>query len=195
MLQILDIGTGTGYFAILLSQIGHQVTGIDLTDAMLKEARDNAALYQVHPTFQQMDAQKLAFLDQSFDVVISRNLTWTLPDAEHAYQEWFRVLKPGGVMINLDANYGAADFADTADLPENHAHHQIQDDLMQECEDIKRQLPISSFLRPAWDLETLGRMGVEEFSFDLGISKRIYIEKDEFYNPTPMFLIFAKKQG
>ena len=62
-------------------------------------------------------------------------------------------------------------------------------------EDIKRQLPISSFLRPAWDLETLGRMGVEEFSFDLGISKRIYIEKDEFYNPTPMFLIFAKKQG
>ena len=105
------------------------------------------------------------------------------------------MLKPGGVMINLDANYGAADFADTADLPENHAHHQIQDELMQECEDIKRQLPISSFLRPAWDLETLGRIGVEEFSFDLGISKRIYIEKDEFYNPTPMFLIFAKKQG
>ena len=66
---------------------------------------------------------------------------------------------------------------------------------MQECEDIKRQLPISSFLRPAWDLETLSRIGVEEFSFDLGISKRIYTEKDEFYNPTPMFLIFAKKQG
>lgn len=104
------------------------------------------------------------------------------------------MLKPGGVMINLDANYGAADFADTADLPENHAHHQIQDELMQECEDIKRQLPISSFLRPAWDLETLSRIGVEEFSFDLGISKRIYTEKDEFYNPTPMFLIFAKKQ-
>ena len=89
---------------------------------------------------------------EKFDVIVSRNLTWTLPDAEHAYQEWFRVLKPGGVMINLDANYGAADFADTADLPENHAHHQIQDELMQECEDIKRQLPISSFLRPAWDL-------------------------------------------
>ena len=36
VLQILDVGTGTGYFAILLSQSGHQVTGIDLTDAMLK---------------------------------------------------------------------------------------------------------------------------------------------------------------
>ena len=96
VLQILDVGTGTGYFAILLSQSGHQVTGIDLTDAMLKEARDNAALYQVHPTFQQMDAQKLAFWDQSFDVVISRNLTWTLPDPESAYREWMRVLKKGG---------------------------------------------------------------------------------------------------
>ena len=43
-LRILDVGTGTGYFAILLSQIGHQVTGIDLTDAMLQEARENASL-------------------------------------------------------------------------------------------------------------------------------------------------------
>ena len=102
VLQILDVGTGTGYFAILLSQIGHQVTGIDLTDAMLKEARDNAALYQVHPTFQQMDAQKLAFLDQSFDVVISRNLTWTLPDPESAYREWMRVLKKGGTFAIHD---------------------------------------------------------------------------------------------
>ena len=102
VLQILDVGTGTGYFAILLSQIGHQVTGIDLTDAMLKEARDNAALYQVHPTFQQMDAQKLAFWDQSFDVVISRNLTWTLPDPESAYREWMRVLKKGGTFAIHD---------------------------------------------------------------------------------------------
>ena len=90
-------------------------------------------------------------------MIVSRNLTWTLPDAEHAYQEWFRVLKPGGVMINLDANYGAADFADTADLPENHAHHQIQDELMQECEDIKRQLLSALFcvrhgIWKPWDL-------------------------------------------
>ena len=85
-LRILDVGTGTGYFAILLSQIGHQVTGIDLTDAMLLEARENAALYQVCPIFLQMDAQDLDFPDQSFDVVISRNLTWTLPEPETAYK-------------------------------------------------------------------------------------------------------------
>ena len=194
-LKILDVGCGTGFFTILLAKEGHEVTGIDLTPDMIAHAKELAEEENTVCRFAVMDAENPDFPDEEFDVIVSRNLTWTLPDAEHAYQEWFRVLKPGGVMINLDANYGAADFADTADLPENHAHHQIQDDLMQECEDIKRQLPISSFLRPAWDLETLGRMGVEEFSFDLGISKRIYIEKDEFYNPTPMFLIFAKKQG
>lgn len=193
-LRILDVGCGTGFFTILLAKEGHQVTGIDLTPDMITHAKELAEEEKADCRFMVMDAEAPDFPDEEFDVIVSRNLTWTLPDAEHAYQEWFRVLKPGGVMINLDANYGAADFADTADLPENHAHHQIQDELMQECEDIKRQLPISSFLRPAWDLETLGRIGVEEFSFDLGISKRIYTEKDEFYNPTPMFLIFAKKQ-
>ena len=59
--------------------------------------------------------------------------------------------------------------------------------------ELKKYLPEKKNLRPAWDLETLSRIGVEEFFFDLGISKRIYTEKDEFYNPTPMFLIFAKK--
>ena len=194
MLQILDVGTGTGYFAILLSQIGHQVTGIDLTDAMLKEARDNAALYQVHPTFQQMDAQKLAFLDQSFDVVISRNLTWTLPDPESAYREWMRVLKKGGVLLNFDANYGNDDCSDTSGLPKNHAHYTVGDELLQECEEIKKQLPISSYARPAWDLNVLGKAGFSKFGIDLEISSRIYIEKDEFYNPTPLFMLCSRKK-
>ena len=66
--------------------------------------------------------------------------------------------------------------------------------MMQECEEIKRQLPISSFVRPAWDLETLGKLNVKQFVIDLGISSRIYLEKDEFYNPVPMFMIRADKK-
>lgn len=37
-LNILDVGTGTGFFAILMAKLGHKVTGIDLTPAMLEEA-------------------------------------------------------------------------------------------------------------------------------------------------------------
>ena len=39
-LRILDVGTGTGFFAFLLSSLGHRVTGIDLTPSMIQEAKE-----------------------------------------------------------------------------------------------------------------------------------------------------------
>ena len=192
-LKILDVGCGTGFFTILLAKQGHHVTGIDLTSDMIANSQILAKEEQVSCDFQVMDAEHLSFQDESFDVVISRNLTWTLPEAAQAYKEWTRVLKPGGILLNFDANYGATNFAETSDLPENHAHNKLGNSLMQECEDIKRQLPISSYLRPAWDVEELGKTGMEQISIDLGLSRRVYKEKDEFYNPTPMFAIAAKK--
>ena len=192
-LRILDVGCGTGFFTILLAKQGHQVTGTDLTPDMVANARILAKEELVNCDFEIMDAEHLSFADNSFDVVISRNLTWTLPEAAQAYKEWTRVLKPGGVLLNFDANYGAVNFAETSDLPENHAHNQLGNSLMQECEDIKRQLPISSYIRPAWDVEELGKVGMEQISIDLGVSRRVYKERDAFYNPTPMFAIAATK--
>ena len=124
-----------------------------------------------------MDAENPEFPEGTFDVIISRNLTWTLPHVSHAYGEWLRVLKKGGVLLNFDANYGITDFSNVADLPENHAHNILGDDMMRECE----------------DLETLGSMEVKDFRVDLGISSRIYLEKDEFYNPTPLFMLRTVK--
>lgn len=192
-LRILDVGCGAGFFTVLLSKEGHQVTGIDLTPDMIKNARLLAEEENADCQFQVMDAENPDFPDETFDVIISRNLTWTLPHVSHAYKEWIRVLKKGGVLLNFDANYGKADFSNVSDLPETHAHHTVGDEMMRECEEIKRQLPISSYSRPAWDLETLGAMNLEEFQVDLGISSRIYLEKDAFYNPTPMFMLRTRK--
>lgn len=188
-LRVLDVGCGAGFFSVLLAKEGYQVTGVDLTPDMVENARTLAAEEKTDCEFLVMDAENLRFADESFDVVISRNLTWTLPDVKSAYREWVRVLKKGGILLNFDANYGLSDFTDLCELPDNHAHQEIGDDMMRECEEIKRQLPISSYSRPAWDLETLGAMKLQEFSVDLGISSRIYVEKDEFYNPTPMFML------
>ena len=193
-LRILDVGCGAGFFSILLAKEGHQVTGIDLTPDMIKNARLLAEEEKVSCEFQVMDAENPEFPDETFDVVISRNLTWTLPHVQHAYQEWIRVLKKGGILLNFDANYGITDFSNVADLPENHAHNILGDDMMRECEEIKRQLPISSYSRPAWDLETLGALELKEFKLDLGISSRIYLEKDAFYNPTPLFMLRTTKK-
>ena len=188
-LRVLDVGCGAGFFSVLLAKEGYQVTGVDLTPDMIENARILAAEEKTACDFLVMDAENLSFADESFDVVISRNLTWTLPDVKSAYREWVRVLKKGGILLNFDANYGLSDFTDLCELPDNHAHQEIGDDMMRECEEIKRQLPISSYSRPAWDLETLGAMKLQEFSVDLGLSSRIYVEKDEFYNPTPMFML------
>lgn len=188
-LRILDVGCGAGFFSVLLVKEGYQVTGVDLTPDMVENARILASEEKTACEFLVMDAENLRFEDESFDVVISRNLTWTLPDVKRAYREWVRVLKKGGTLLNFDANYGLSDFTDLSELPDNHAHQEVGDEMMRECEEIKRQLPISSYSRPAWDLETLGAMKLQEFSVDLGISNRIYVEKDEFYNPTPMFML------
>ena len=64
---------------------------------------------------------------------------------------------------------------------------------MQDWEAIKEQLEISYHVRPAWDITALEKAGFEQIRLDLGISKRIYTEKDEFYNPTPLFCIAATK--
>ena len=193
-LRILDVGCGAGFFSILLAKEGYQVTGIDLTPDMIKNARLLAEEEKVSCEFQVMDAENPEFQEETFDVVISRNLTWTLPHVQHAYQEWIRVLKKGGILLNFDANYGITDFSNVADLPENPAHNILGDDMMRECEEIKRQLPISSYSRPAWDLETLGALELKEFKLDLGISSRIYLEKDAFYNPTPLFMLRTTKK-
>lgn len=192
-LKILDVGCGSGFFTILLGKQGHEVLGTDLTPDMIEKSRELAKEEGVDCKFEIMDAENLDFPDETFDVVISRNLTWTLPDAGHAYEEWCRVLKKGGILLNFDANYGSSNFADTSHLPENHTHNQVGMDMMQECEEIKKQLPISSYIRPAWDVETLGNLGILELSLDLGVGKRIYIEKDEFYNPVPIFTLCGKK--
>lgn len=77
--------------------------------------------------------------------------------------------------------------------PQNHAHNQLGIELLQECEEIKRQLPISSYQRPAWDVGVLGNLGVRKLSLDFSVSNKIYVEKDEFYNPDPLFVISAMK--
>ena len=64
----LDVGCGTGFFALLLAGLGHRPVGVDLADAMLARAREKAAAAGLDVDFRSADAEHLPFTDGSFDL-------------------------------------------------------------------------------------------------------------------------------
>ncbi len=98
----IDIGTGRGQFAVYLAWLGFCVTGIDLSENMISQAKENAKKNELAIDFKTQDAEDLQFNDNTFDVVVSRNLLWTLPDPYKAVKEWSRILKPGGTIVISD---------------------------------------------------------------------------------------------
>ena len=187
-LRILDVGTGCGFFSIILSQMGHSCTGIDITPEMIEGAKTLAGHEKAPADFLVMDAENLDFPDESFDAVVSRNLTWTLPHPARGYSEWLRVLKKGGTILNFDADYGKEDLVAELDpLPKEHSHNMLDVAQLEECDAIKARLSISGADRPNWDLQVLLRLGCTLVSADMGANERINPKEGPFHNPMTVF--------
>lgn len=96
-LRVLDLGSGTGYPALLTAQtVGTSggVIGIDLAEQMLEAARRKAAVLKLsNVTFRTGDVTTLPFEAASFDAVISRFCLMFLPEIPKAVAEIARVLK------------------------------------------------------------------------------------------------------
>lgn len=103
--DILDVGTGSGYVACLLAELGHRVTGIDLADGMLDIAREHAAALANPPRILAGDAVDPDFPAASFDAVVGRYVMWTLRDPDAAVTRWRRLLRPGGLVAMVDATW------------------------------------------------------------------------------------------
>ncbi|WP_199883963.1 class I SAM-dependent methyltransferase [Anaerosinus massiliensis] len=192
-LNILDVGTGTGFFAILMAQLGHTVTGIDAATEMIGQAKQNAETYGCDISFFCMDAQKMDFSAQTFDVILSRNLTWTLPNVEMAYNEWFRLLKSGGTLLNFDSDYGQISFYNEAQKTQN-VHHGIDTKLLAECDALKNGLPISQRKRPQWDITVLQNIGFHSCKSYEAIENKVHKETTTMrYDTPPLFALYAKK--
>lgn len=101
-LRILDVGCGTGELSLLFAEMGHQVTGIDISTQMLKTAKAKAEACGADISFGEGDAENPPFETSSFDIVFSRHLLWTLPDPEKAIKNWERVLRKNGKVVIID---------------------------------------------------------------------------------------------
>ena len=103
--EILDCGCGPGTVSLRMSDMGYKMTAMDFSEDMLEEARKNADRYGFNIDFHQGDAEKNPFSDEQFDVVISQYMLWTVPHPEKVMSEWFRILKPGGLVFYIDGDW------------------------------------------------------------------------------------------
>lgn len=104
--SFLDVGTGTGWIAIGIAKYNQEteVTGIDLSEAMLKVARQNAIYEGVSARvrFLKGDAKCIPFEDETFDSVFCHNMLHHLPEPIKMVKEMVRVVKKDGALIIRD---------------------------------------------------------------------------------------------
>ena len=99
--EVLEVAVGTGR-NFPFYPAGVQLTGIDLSPAMLEIARKKADELSLDADLRESDAQELPFSDASFDTVVCTLSLCNIPDDRRAIAEMKRVLRPGGRLLLLD---------------------------------------------------------------------------------------------
>src|SRR6202048_2178922 len=117
--RVLDIGCGSGWATRLLSQyaVNGRVTGIDISDEMIRVARDSS-LTSPNVDFETASAEQLPFSDHEFTHAFSMESLYYYENIPKALGEIFRVLKTGGLFVAVVDLYW-----------ENEATHQWIDNL------------------------------------------------------------------
>lgn len=204
-LEILDAGCGPGFFPVLLSREGHKVTAVDYTPQMLEQTRLNTERFGVSDSVRIMrqDIQNMEFDDNTFDMVISRNVTWTLDDPAKAYSEWLRVLKPGGRLLNFDSNFLFSLYDEELQRQYKEDEREAigigyvpepNDHLADGMDKVLPNLASAKNRRPEWDLTILTGLKCRRITLDKTAFEGLQTGyKDVLDRTNRMFLIRAEK--
>jgi SAM-dependent methyltransferase len=159
--DVLDLATGTGFLATLAAGLGHRVTGIDLAEPMLAEARANAAAHGLDATFASGDAVAPGFAPASFDAITCRHFLWTLREPGSAFRNWRALLRPGGRVIAIDGFWFAAEEPPGLEEP-------AADDLFGQhyTAETRRALPAMSMRDPGPLVELFRNAGFDPVTLD-----------------------------
>ena len=113
---VLDLGSGAGNDAFVARSIvgeNGKVVGVDMTEAMIAKANENKhKLGYQNVEFLLGDIEALPLNDATIDVAISNCVMNLVPDKNKAYNEVYRVLKPGG-------HFSISDIVLSGDLPQS----------------------------------------------------------------------------
>lgn len=206
-LKILDVGTGPGLFATILSLAGHQVTGIDISEPMLDQAKENSAKYGVRPEILLMNSEDIEFADNMFDMIVSRNVVWTMVNPEAAYEKWLKCLKPGGRVVVFDEGHEARPTDQLPEPPRAYDEERgrkyferfgemppVSYSNYEEARGFKKDLKLSYAARPNWDLRQMKSLGYVNLTWDNITERKNYNEKLKFlYGHTFCFRLCGDK--
>ena len=172
-------------------------------------ARENIKTYGKENSsiqLMQVDAQNLEFEPESFDIIVSRNLTWNLEKPQQAYSEWLRVLKPKGALFIFDANWYA--FLQNESL-EKEFEAKRQKAIEEKLEDywqgegvdeekmdwIVQQLPLTYQQRPQWDIDYFSSQEGILVETEENFGDLVWDYEEQLnYGATPMFCIKVVKE-
>ena len=101
--RVLDVGAGTGFLSLIVSELGHQVTAVDLSSGMLRRLRAKAE--QAGLEVEIVEAEAASVPPGPFHAVISRHLLWTLLEPMTALRAWHDVA-PHGRLVLVESLWG-----------------------------------------------------------------------------------------
>jgi SAM-dependent methyltransferase len=151
---VLDIACGTGFLSLIEARLGHRVTGIDLSQAMLAEARASAERAGVAPRFQVGDAVSPPFPSAGFDAITNRHFLWTMLEPETGFRNWHDLLRPGGRVVSIDGFW-------FRDSPDDEASQMEEPGLFERhyTKATKAELPIMRLAEPRPIVDMFRRAG------------------------------------
>jgi phosphatidylethanolamine/phosphatidyl-N-methylethanolamine N-methyltransferase len=119
--RILEVGVGTGLSLPDYAKT-NRLIGVDLSAPMLRKAKERVTAQHLTNVegLAVMDAQRLAFHDDIFDLIVAQYVITAVPDPEATLDEFVRVLKPGGEIIlvnHLGAESGPRAIAEQCFAP------------------------------------------------------------------------------